>query len=136
MSRGDHIHQQVHGCALRIGLMDRFCFGLANCSLRRTFVGSLHGTSYCCLPCFSKTFCFMPKAHVVDHIVEQMITDSQSSPWTLNPLAHAVQVDEDFVGKCCCVARCVGVGQSIARVLQRPLMASNKHFVENRYLRA
>eukprot|EP00435_Cladocopium_sp_Y103_P019337 s99_g4.t1 len=83
-----------------------------------------------------KLFCYMPKSHVVDHVVERMITDSQSSPWVVNPLAHAVQVDEDFVGKCCRVARKVGVGQSIGRVLQRSLMASYKHFVDNGYLRA
>ncbi|CAK9065242.1 unnamed protein product [Durusdinium trenchii] len=82
-------------------------------------------------------FVFMPKAHILSHVIETMMTDCQSgAPYVLNPLTHAVQVDEDFVGKVSRVSRRVGVGQVIQRALQRTLMASWKHYIANGFIRA
>ena len=81
-------------------------------------------------------FGYMPKIHIICHCVETMLSDARSSPYILNPLVFAVQIDEDYIGKCSRVSRRCGVGQVIVRGLQRALMASYKHYVLNGYLRS
>lgn len=80
-------------------------------------------------------FLYMPKAHITAHIVHSMLADAGRCPFVLNPLAHAAQVDEDFIGKCSRTARRIGVGQLISRALQRGLAASYKHYVQQGFLR-
>ncbi len=82
-------------------------------------------------------FIFMPKVHIAHHIFRSMREQAsrQPAPYVPNPLAHAVQVDEDYVGKTSRISRRVGVGQSVVRVLQRSLQASHHHWVECKYIR-
>ena len=80
-------------------------------------------------------FMYMPKIHAVHHVVDALRTESLTRPWCLNPLAHAVQIDEDFVGKVCKVSRQVHPLQAITRTLQRTLKAAKSQYVEHGYLR-
>ena len=81
-------------------------------------------------------FVYMPKLHIICHCVEGMLADARNTDQVLNPLIFAVQVDEDYIGKCSRVSRRIGVGQTIVRALQRSLMASYKHYVKEGFLTA
>ena len=69
----------------------------------------------------------MPKGHVVHHTFLDLV---QAGDWTINPLAHAVQMSEDYVGKKARLARRVGATQVIRRVLERSLQVAYKHWTE------
>ena len=75
---------------------------------------------------------FMPKAHVCDHVWSEH--ELCEAPYCISPLCHAVQIDEDMVGKVSPVSRRVSPMQVIKRVLQRTLHASFAHFVKCGYL--
>ena len=75
---------------------------------------------------------FMPKTHICHHIWLQC---AEAGQWHLNPLAFAVQISEDYVGKKSRLARRVGVQQSILRVMQRTLKASYKRWCEAGFLK-
>ena len=80
-------------------------------------------------------FIFMPKLHAFDHCVHKMEMESSQHCYTLNPLNHAVQIDEDFVGRISRTSRRTGVGQVITRVLQRALESARWHYVQEGYIR-
>ena len=80
-------------------------------------------------------FIFMPKIHVVHHVIDTLWEQSCAAPYALNPLAHAVQVSEDYVGRISRVSRRVSPLQAITRTLQRSLQASRWHYVQQGYLR-
>lgn len=80
-------------------------------------------------------FVYMPKIHIMSHVVLNMKQQARTAPHVLNPLCFAVQVDEDYIGKCSRVSRRTGPGQVILRTLQRSLAASYKHYVASGYLR-
>ncbi|CAK9003810.1 Uncharacterized protein SCF082_LOCUS7912 [Durusdinium trenchii] len=80
-------------------------------------------------------FIFMPKVHVVHHVVHSMQQDACAAPMVLNPLSHGVQVDEDYVGRISRISRRVSPQQAITRTLQRALKASRWHYVQEGYLR-
>lgn len=77
-------------------------------------------------------FVFMPKAHACDHVFSELAMCE--SAFCLNPLCHAVQVDEDMIGKVSRVSRRVSPLQVIKRVLERALHASFAHFVTCGYI--
>ena len=77
-------------------------------------------------------FIFMPKAHACDHVFSELA--GCESAYCLNPLCHAVQVDEDMIGKVSRVSRRVSPVQVIKRVLERALHASFSHFVKCGYI--
>lgn len=60
----------------------------------------------------------MPKIHAFDHCVHRMEVDCVQKGYILNPLIHAVQIDEDYVGCISRTARRTGVGQVIECVLK------------------
>ena len=75
---------------------------------------------------------FMPKAHIVHHTMMDLWGANQ---WIINPLAYAVQLDEDFVGKKARVARKTHPSQVILRTLQRSLMISHAHWREAGFIK-
>ena len=77
-------------------------------------------------------FIFMPKSHICNHIFWELATCA--TPYIISPLAHAVQVDEDMVGRCSRLSRRVSPRQVVLRVLQRGLRASYAHFVKCGYI--
>lgn len=79
-------------------------------------------------------FIYMPKSHVCSHIFLDLATCE--TEWCISPLAHAVQVDEDMVGKVSRLSRRVSPMQVIKRVLQRGLHATFAHFVDCGYLQS
>ena len=78
-------------------------------------------------------FAYMPKAHAVHHIFDQLLTSAQSQPMVENPMAFGVQMDEDFIGKCSRLSRRVGPSQAIVRVLERSLWAARRKWREAGY---
>eukprot|EP00435_Cladocopium_sp_Y103_P050043 s217_g15.t1 len=80
-------------------------------------------------------FIFMPKIHVVHHVIDTLWEQSCAAPYAINPLAHAVQISEDFVGRISRVSRRVSPLQAITRTLERSLQASRWHYVQQGYLR-
>ena len=89
--------------------------------------------------CFQQnisSFIYMPKIHIIHHIFDTMTTQAvdPNTPWVLNPLAHAVQQDEDYVGKVSRVSRRVSAPQVVRRVLERSLQASYKHWCQCGYI--
>lgn len=79
-------------------------------------------------------FIFMPKAHVCNHVWDELAT--ATTPYILNPLAHGVQVDEDMVGRSSRIARRVSPLQAIKRVLERFLLAAFKQYELAGYLKS
>ena len=77
---------------------------------------------------------FMPKAHVCNHVFLELYTCE--TEFCMSPLAHAVQQDEDMVGKVSRVSRRVSPMQVIKRVLERVLHASFSHFEQCGYLKS
>lgn len=77
-------------------------------------------------------FSFMPKQHICSHIFTDLADTNLQ--YYLSPLCHAVQIDEDMVGKCSRVSRRVSPMQVVMRVLQRAKLATFNHFVKCGYL--
>ena len=72
-------------------------------------------------------FIYMPKSHIVHHVFDEC---ADAVTWHLNPLCHAVQVSEDYIGKKSRLARKVHPSQAILRVLERSLKAGHKYWNE------
>eukprot|EP00438_Fugacium_kawagutii_P031449 Skav200325 [mRNA] locus=scaffold1760:150800:168374:- [translate_table: standard] len=77
---------------------------------------------------------FMPKGHVCHHIF--LDCANARAGWHMSPLAHAVQLSEDFVGKTSRLARRVHPSQAIVRVLQRSLQSSFRAWKDAGFLKA
>ena len=75
---------------------------------------------------------FMPKSHICHHT---WLECSLANEWLINPLAFAVQISEDYVGKKSRLARRVAPGQAILRVVQRTLKAGYKLWCEAGFLK-
>ena len=73
----------------------------------------------------------MPKAHVVHHIFMEC---SEASCSMISPLAYAMQISNDFIGKKSRLARRVGPQQVIVRVLERTLVVARQRWVEAGFL--
>lgn len=80
-------------------------------------------------------FVFMPKGHVVHHVFHELAVLSSQGKEPINPLAFAVQIDEDFVGKSSRLSRRVGPGQVVKRTLERSLQAAYKQWIDEGYLK-
>ena len=77
-------------------------------------------------------FAFMPKAHVLHHVLEEL---AQAGEWVINPLCYAVQVSEDYVGRKSRLARRVAPAQVIQRVLERSLQVGWKHWTHMGFIK-
>ena len=81
-------------------------------------------------------FPHMPKGHSLDHIFWGLKADlgRNNLHYFLNPLNHAVQIAEDWVGRTSRLSRRTGPPQVIVRVLQRVLQACYAHWRKAGYL--
>lgn len=75
---------------------------------------------------------YMPKAHIVHHT---MLDLWGATTWVINPLAYAVQLDEDYVGKKSRLARRTHPSQVILRTLQRTLMVAHSYWRETGFIK-
>ena len=77
-------------------------------------------------------FLFMPNLHRLHHIFFFLKDQAANSDaeYALSPLAFSCQLEEDFVGRPSRISRRVDVRTSMARTLERVLMASYSKFVE------
>lgn len=64
-------------------------------------------------------FPLVVKHHLLDHSFRDLILMSERAPWTWNPLADSVQLDEDFIGHCARLGRRVSPISQAQRVLER-----------------
>lgn len=89
----------------------------------------LHGYRQLATKCFragKALFPLMPKGHSLDHIFCELRADLANSgiEFFLNPLNHAVQISEDWVGRTSRISRRTGPPQAILRTWQRVLEAA------------
>ncbi len=71
---------------------------------------------------FSKKLCrfkLQPKSHMVGEIRYKLVCDRRKGCKSLNPIAFATQLDEDFVGRLCAFARVVSSRTMSAKVIER-----------------
>ena len=83
-------------------------------------------------------FSLMPKAHAFEEIFYEMKALLLQKPdlrYVMSPLAHAVQISEDYVGRCSRVSRRTGPAQVVLRTLQRNLESGYSHYHDMGYLR-
>ena len=66
-------------------------------------------------------YAMIPKIHMVWHVVENIYGQAEKHPVVENPMAEAVAVDEDFIGRYCALTRSVSARQRILRSLERYL---------------
>ena len=59
------------------------------------------------------------KIHMFAHVCHGLLRDARSRIETLNPVAYSCQMDEDFVGKVCSMARSTHAKTLHERTLQR-----------------
>ena len=70
-------------------------------------------------------FALVPKCHMLSHQAEDMISQSQTSEWVVNPLSTGNQMQEDYIGRPARLSRRVHASKMHTRVIQRSLLASN-----------
>ena len=75
---------------------------------------------------------YMPKSHICHHVFLSCLSAKTIS---INAMAYAVQVDEDFIGKKCRASRRVAPGQVILRTLQRSLNVAYAYFRDMGFLK-
>ena len=80
-------------------------------------------------------FLFMPNLHRLHHVFFLMHDQASRAEYTLSPLIHCCQVEEDFIGRPSRVSRRVSPRLAALRTLQRSLMATHSHFVDAGLLR-
>lgn len=69
-------------------------------------------------------FPLVPKLHAVHQIAHQMRWEARRFPYAMNPATVSCSMDEDFVGRCAALSRCVSpmTAKTISkRTLQRYL---------------
>ena len=74
-------------------------------------------------------FSITPKLHMLAHQALDLVEQSASAEWAINPLATANQMQEDFVGRPCRLSRRVHPCRLHLRVLQRTLVAAHMELV-------
>ena len=75
-------------------------------------------------------FSMIPKSHFMHHPFLDLYLRSEQQEWTLSPLAHSVQIDEDLVGKVSRLSRRVGSVKQMERTIDR-YRAAARLAVEN-----
>ena len=66
-------------------------------------------------------FALFPKLHAIHEVAHEMRRQSKIAPFCVNPGAHTCALDEDFIGRCAAVSRCVSPRLIPLRTLQRYL---------------
>ena len=70
-------------------------------------------------------FQLVPKLHMLSHVGLRLTQDSKMCQWVRNPLAEAVQMQEDYVGRPSRVSRRVNARMVHERVILRALCATH-----------
>ena len=83
-----------------------------------------------------RLWCMIPKLHIMHHVCLTLLSQSSEGKLALSPLAHAVQQDEDLVGRGSRLSRRVDSRTASKRVLERLLKASYREFVQAKYILA
>lgn len=71
---------------------------------------------------FSRKLCrfkLQPKSHMVGEIKYKLVCDRRKGCKSLNPIAFATQLDEDFAGRLCAFSRVVSSRTMAAKVIER-----------------
>ncbi|CAE7226882.1 unnamed protein product, partial [Symbiodinium sp. CCMP2456] len=76
-----------------------------------------------------RRFCLIPKLHFVHHIMQELLCQSASSSWALNPLTFSVQMQEDFIGRPSRISRRVSPKAQALRTQQRVLLCMFGEFM-------
>ncbi|CAE7783426.1 unnamed protein product [Symbiodinium sp. CCMP2456] len=66
-------------------------------------------------------YTMIPKIHMLWHVIENMTVQCESFEIVENPMAEAVAVDEDFIGRYCALTRSVSPRLRVLRSLERYL---------------
>ena len=66
-------------------------------------------------------FTLVPKIHLVWHLNYQMQAEAMQADYILNPMSEGCCVEEDVIGKFCCLTRHVSPRARVERSLQRYL---------------
>ena len=91
--------------------------------------------SYKSFKCGKALFPHMPKGHALDHIFYDLHASSISKRFSFNPLIFAVQMFEDYIGKCSRTSRRTSPRQVVRRVLERCLQASYKYWYQGGFIK-
>ena len=62
-----------------------------------------------------------PKLHAFHEIGHELLRQARVAPFCVNPASHCCSMDEDFIGRCASVSRCVSPRLIAKRTLQRYL---------------
>ena len=63
----------------------------------------------------------LSKLHMAWHVIDQLKRQQEALEWVENPMIEACPIDEDFIGRYCCLTRAVSPRQRIRRSLERYL---------------
>ena len=66
-------------------------------------------------------FGLLPKLHFIHEIENELRRQARVASWVLNPICETCSMDEDFVGKCAYLTRCVDARTCALRSIQRYL---------------
>lgn len=67
------------------------------------------------------SFPLFPKLHAVHEIGHALKVQATRCPYAMNPAVHSCSMDEDFIGRCAAITRCVSPKLIAKRTIQRYL---------------
>lgn len=70
---------------------------------------------------FEARFALLPKLHFIHEIEHELRRQARVASWVLNPICETCSMDEDFVGRCAYLTRCVDARTCALRSIQRYL---------------
>ena len=90
-------------------------------SAGRHFLMAFSRLSLLCYRMSQARFTYVPKVHMMWHLVDNMCTQACHHQWVLNPIAESCAVDEDLIGRFCLLTRKVSIRKRCQRALERYL---------------
>ena len=67
-------------------------------------------------------FALVPKVHGLDEIRHRLAREAKMADYCMNPAVFSCSVDEDFIGRCSYISRCVSPVLQVERTLLRYLV--------------
>lgn len=68
------------------------------------------------------SFALVPKVHGLDEIRHKLSREAKMADYCINPAVYSCSVDEDFIGRCAYLSRCVSPVLQAERTLLRYLV--------------
>ena len=62
-----------------------------------------------------------PKLHAIHEVQNELNRQARRAAYCLNPACHSCSLDEDFIGRCAVISRCVSPRLAAKRTLERYL---------------